>query len=88
MSGWEICVALEIKSIHHSDILGFKMAIEKISENGIYFHFPLIFFANGVLNNYLFLTIRYVLNKKKVALLRAADWKNHSLQCYSRQRAC
>ena len=79
MSGWEICVALEIKSIHHSDILGFKMAIEKISENGIYFHFQ---------NNYLFLTIRYVLNKKKVALLRAADWKNHSLQCCSRQRAC
>lgn len=75
MSGWEICVALEIKSIHHSDILGFKMAIEKISEN-------------GVLNNYLFLTIRYVLNKMKVALLRAADWKNHSLQCCSRQRAC
>ena len=35
-------------------------------------------FANGVLNNYLFLTIRYVLNKKKVVLLRAADWKNHS----------
>ena len=32
----------------------------------------LIFFANGVLNNYLFLTIRYVLNKMKVALLRAA----------------
>ena len=29
-----------------------------------------------------------VLNKMKVALLRAADWKNHSLQCCSRQRAC
>lgn len=35
----------------------------------------LIFFANEVLNNYLFLTIRYVLNKMKVALLRAAVGK-------------
>lgn len=58
MSGWEICVALEIKSIHHSDILGFKMAIEKISGKWNLLPFSLIFFANGVLNNYLFLTIR------------------------------